>query len=654
MSEEPEPFDVELRLDLPIPMADGIELSGNLYLPKLTQPRPVPVILTFIPYHKDGRGGIGQLDAWHRVFAGYGFGVLHVDFRGTGASAGRPYGPFDGRERHDGHQVVEWIARQPWCTGAVGAWGGSYSGITAMAIAETRPPHLRAIVALNAPDDNYEAMFVHNGSRMLFSSDPTWGSTAAASNLMPPLRYDGSGDWLRRWRERLDAFSPWLLDWHGTPPDPDYWVRQRIDPAKIAVPCFIIGGWQDIYVDAASRIYAAVQGPKRLLIGPWKHVMPETSPREPVNALRWIARWWDRWLNDQPNGIDDEPPVTIFVQGTESWRSEWEWPPARSTPRRLYPRADHRLADGPAAECGGELVYDYDARVGVAALAYNASSASIPYPQDQSDDDKLSLCFATEPLSSDLEVTGEPGLRLSFSVDAPLTDVNLVAKLLAVRPDGQSFLITYNSVNAARARTAGANGEETVYVAELLLRPTSYLLRAGERLRLSISGGNFPELWPTPRRYRLRMMTAAPHQPELTLPVTPPQEPMLPRPAITAPPRLVVAASLDRGDQLWLHRSLTQKVVGIEGRRWQTLQIEPGSRLTMSQHFAFDVDADHPEAATSRSTTIWRLDRPSAPVEVQVKTIASQREIHVDADVTLADQPYVRQHWSKPTGHALD
>ena len=326
---------VDVHYDVRVPLSDGVHLAGNLYLPRADDtPPPYPAILTFIPYHKDGRGGLGRSDAYHRHFAARGYAVLHLDFRGTGSSEGEPYRSFDGRERQDGHQAVEWTARQSWCNGLVGVWGTSYGGITAMAIAETRPPHLRAIVPVHAPDDNYEAMLVHRGSRLMFWPDPHWGANMAASNLMPPLRADGSGAWLRLWRQRL-ASRPWLFDWHGEPPDAGYWERQRVDPGQIAVPTFAICGWQDAYPDGMCRIYTALTVPKRLIMGPWKHVFPEQSIRAPVGILAEIDRWWDRWLKGIDNGVEQEPPVTLFVQGVEEWRHEREWPPARATERRL-------------------------------------------------------------------------------------------------------------------------------------------------------------------------------------------------------------------------------------------------------------------------------------------------------------------------------
>ena len=68
--------------------------------------------------------------------------------------------------------MVEWIAGQPWCDGNVGMWGVSYGGITALSVAATRPPHLKAIVPIHASADLYTT-----------SSPP--GAAAAASGSAP-------------------------------------------------------------------------------------------------------------------------------------------------------------------------------------------------------------------------------------------------------------------------------------------------------------------------------------------------------------------------------------------------------------------------------------------------------------------------------------
>ena len=37
-------------------------------------------------------------------------------------------------------------------------------------------------------------------------------------------------------------------------------------------------------------------------------------------------RWFDRWLKDANNGVEEEPPVRIFVMGIDEWRTETDWP----------------------------------------------------------------------------------------------------------------------------------------------------------------------------------------------------------------------------------------------------------------------------------------------------------------------------------------
>jgi len=49
-----------------------------------------------------------------------------VDVRGRGTSEG-VFDPF-AQEPRDGYDIVEFLARQPWCNGKVTMWGGSYAG----------------------------------------------------------------------------------------------------------------------------------------------------------------------------------------------------------------------------------------------------------------------------------------------------------------------------------------------------------------------------------------------------------------------------------------------------------------------------------------------------------------------------------------------
>lgn len=638
---------VRVTYDVRVPMSDGVRLAGNLYRPDA--PGPFPAILTYIPYLKDGFGGLGGMDPYQRHFASRGYAVMQLDFRGIGSSEGVNPHPFDPRERQDVHEAVEWMAAQSWCDGAVGIWGVSYGGITAIAAAATRPPHLRAIIPVHATDDNWSAMFVHRGSRFMLLSDPHWGPGMTANNLLPPLRSDGTPDWIDRWHERLEGNSPWHLTWHGEPPAPDYLERQKADASLIDVPMFGICGWHDAYPEDMFRVFEQARGPKRIMFGPWKHVFPDQTNVEPVDFVAEMDRWWDRWLRGEQNGVEDEPPVTIYVQGAGRWRNEREWPIARSREEAMFAQAGGALAPGRSDGEPQVDVQEYDARVGLASAAYDSVLDPVDYPADQTSDDLGSLRYDSAPLGAPLEVTGQPSVRLFFSVDAPLEEVDLVAKLLDVTPDGHSYLVTFDSLNGSRAEPAGSVDGREVYSAAIPLRPTAYEFRPGHRVRLCISGANFPAIWPAPRRHSLSVHTGATHSTVVMLPTVPPQEPALPPPGLAAAvePVRPSDALLDRGTAYSVSRDLVARAASLSGRRWVSVQVEPNVRYSNHQEFSLHVDADHPESANTSTVATARLDRPTGAVEVRVQSQTTLRALSIRAEIDLDGSLFWERSWQK-------
>lgn len=49
-------------------------------------------------------------------------------------------GMFSKYEGEDGYDIIEWMARQPWCDGRIGGTGTCYFGFTQLIIAELQPP----------------------------------------------------------------------------------------------------------------------------------------------------------------------------------------------------------------------------------------------------------------------------------------------------------------------------------------------------------------------------------------------------------------------------------------------------------------------------------------------------------------------------------
>ena len=95
-------------------------------------------------------------------YARRGYAHVLVNVRGTGKSEGS-YGYLSPREQQDGHDVIEWIAAQPWCDGNVGMFGVSYFAQVQQFIAALRPPHLKCLFAPWAATDMYRDRVYHGG-----------------------------------------------------------------------------------------------------------------------------------------------------------------------------------------------------------------------------------------------------------------------------------------------------------------------------------------------------------------------------------------------------------------------------------------------------------------------------------------------------------
>ena len=79
---------------------------------------------------------------------------------------------------------------------------------------------------------------------------------------------------------------------------------------------------------------------QKLIIGPWTHCNPEAKagdidfgPEAAMDLNELVLRWFDFWLKGIDNGILSEPPIKIFVMGSNRWRYEQSgrWP-GRSIP----------------------------------------------------------------------------------------------------------------------------------------------------------------------------------------------------------------------------------------------------------------------------------------------------------------------------------
>ena len=489
------PSAVAIVRNLRIPVAPDTSLAADLYRPADDAPRPSIVVA--LPYLKDGVAGSAL--AWYlERFALAGFSVLLIDLQGCGASHGVAREAFDGADAEDGVAAVEWAARQPWCDGRVGFWGASYGGIMALRTASRRPPALRAIVALECAS-NAGTEFAHPGGiRGGMSPAGQWPTGDLVMQLLPPLHRDAAGDWSRTWKQRLEHVRPRLFDYLRRPANDPYWIDNAIDIEAIEVPTLMAAGWSDFFCAASLAIHRRLRAPKRLIVGPWTHLMPDQSPTNAIDLTSITIGWWRRWLLDEPDAIAHEPAVTAFVQGSGHWHTFESWPPPRATSREWIAEDNGALGTTPGAFA--PVAQPVDPAMGFRDHLWGFPVPGLPH--DGREDDRAGLSFTSLPLEEFIVIAGAPRVRLSVGGNS--VGISWVAaRLSVVEPDGTSRLVC----GGAAPREAGAFS--------LALTDTCTEIARGQRLRLTISAADFPRLWPQAAARHLELDTA----PRLELPL---------------------------------------------------------------------------------------------------------------------------------------
>lgn len=291
-------------IDLP----DGCRLAARLWLPADARQVPAPAIFEYLPYRK--RDFMRRRDEGiHRYYAAHGYASIRVDIRGSGDSEGILHDEYSHQEHEDALAIIDWIARQDWCTGAVGMTGISWGGFNALQVAALRPPALKAIVTLCAADDRY-ADDAHYMGGCLLNENMQWGSMLMMNCAYPPDPEIVGEGWRESWRERLEQLEPFPANWMRHPWRDELWQHGSVceNFGAIEVPVYAIGGWADGYTNAIPRLLAGLSSPRKGLIGPWAHNFPhDARPGPSVGYLQEAIRWWDHWLRGEETGIMAEP-----------------------------------------------------------------------------------------------------------------------------------------------------------------------------------------------------------------------------------------------------------------------------------------------------------------------------------------------------------
>jgi putative CocE/NonD family hydrolase len=510
------PHTLVLERNVEARMRDGIVLRADVLRPDV--PGRFPAILIRTPYGKESEW---REDSFPLRAARQGYVVVAQDVRGRYRSQGE-FDPYR-QEGRDGYDTIEWVASLPYCDGNVGMAGLSYPGAVQWLAAVEQPPHLKAI----AP-----AMVFSTG-RLFFYFGGAWDLSWISwfyLNIAPDERVrrgiDGpmseaeaaaawsihGDEWLRflplAELPALTGVAPAYFDWLSHPDDGPYWDFARIESKydQVRVPTLNLSGWHDEGygpVGAVRNFNGTRDHGSRLILGPWTHGTP-TLTRTTEGELDFgvnagldydelLLRWFDRWLRGTTNGVDEEPPVRLFVMGDNRWRDEHEWPLARTEYKPFYLRADGRLAEAPPVDDEPPDRYAYDP---LDPVVDPHGGVQGPYDQSPLEGRDDVLVYSTEPLRQAIEVTGPIEVELFASSSA--RDTDFVVRLLDVHPDGKAYNLMSPTLEVLRARYRESEDHPQFLapgaVERFRLRNmmTSNVFQRGHRIRIHVTSSLFP------------------------------------------------------------------------------------------------------------------------------------------------------------------
>lgn len=514
--------------DMRVPMRDGITLSARVWMPDTAAPpsvaAPMPAILEILPYRK--RDGTVERDATtHAQFSKHGYVCLRVDLRGTGESDGIFEDEYSEQELRDVEDTIAWIAKQTWSNGAVGIMGISWGGFNGLQVAARRPEALKAVISMCTSTDRYADDIHYKGGCQL-TENVGWAATVMSWFSMPPDPAIAGENWRDTWLNRLED-TPFLIkDWLTHANRDAYWKHGSVceDFSQIEAPVLVLGGWHDGYRNTAAKLLeGGTSGPVKAIMGPWNHKYPHiASPSPRMDFIAEALQWWDRWLKGTPNAVDTMPDYRAYIMDGIAPNSHYDHRPGHwvafenwslSQPSQVVLNLGHGTL-GQAALAQPETV---DTR----AICGRKYGEYFPYgfgpgelPDDQQEEDALSLCFDANTLDAPLTIFGAPSVKLRLASDKSYGQC--VARLCDVAPNGASTLISLGMLNLQHREsfehpTPLTPNEMTEIT--LTLDQAAYVVPKGHVIRLALSPSYWPYIWP-----ERGAVTLCVSQGELTLP----------------------------------------------------------------------------------------------------------------------------------------
>ena len=381
-----------------MPMRDGVKLATDIYRPKNASGK-VGTVFVKTPYNFNfwdvrNRVPSDMTAAITAIKRGYAYVVQNE--RGHFFSEGN----YDilGAPRTDGYDALDWISKQPWSNGKVGATGCSSTAEYQPGVAATNHPAFAAMnvqgfgAGVGRVGPYYEQgnwyrggavqmLFItwiygqQNQVRPMFPRDASQAELINASRLFDLAPQMPQVDWSKAlWHlpvqdilKEVDAPKGIFADAmpvatggrmiQRAPNDPA-WYKGGLwhDDMPLKVPGLWYMSWYDVSVGPNLAMYNHVRktAPRQIadeqwaIIAPVGHCAYTRATEDTVVGERSLgdARldyqeimygFFDRFVKGDGGGrLTNLPKVTYYTMGLNKWQSSDTWPPAGAQPTTFF------------------------------------------------------------------------------------------------------------------------------------------------------------------------------------------------------------------------------------------------------------------------------------------------------------------------------
>jgi len=375
--------DILCEYDVEIPTSEGFSLTANIYRSKKAESNgdKVPVVMCAHPYDnhltptlkKTPLGGppqqyrmipqpgtkprFSKLTSWESPDPNFwvraGYAIVNMNLPGY-ANSGGPPSAFSEHQGKCYYEAIEWIAKQPWCTGKVGLNGVSFLAISQFHVAACQayggpPPSLCCISPWEGLADPYRDIFCAGG--VSESGFPTfWWNT----EVKPAI--NGTEE------DFIDFEGGTAIDWINDHPLYDeFWKAKAAKLGEITVPMLVCASFSDhgLHTMGSFRAFEKAQSEHKWV---YTHRTGKWVSYYSQEVQELTRDFMDCFLKgDTSSGFLERPPVRLEIRSKldeiHEVRYEKEWPIARTQYTKLFLSEQSNMLSLDKSERSSEFVY---------------------------------------------------------------------------------------------------------------------------------------------------------------------------------------------------------------------------------------------------------------------------------------------------------